>query len=191
MSCPDALHLFDLYQQALMAFHGARKRLQDYGDYEWCFAEARRARAEYWKHVEAHGCRTPAEAESNGKTKTRILIVDDQGGIRRLLASAFSKAGFEVRTAAHAWEAINLMDAESIDAVLSDVVLDSVSGHDLVRWVAAHHPDVICVLMTGFDQIGCNTCPFADGCTVLRKPFHPKEAVTTIHQALTALGEAQ
>jgi CheY-like chemotaxis protein len=185
MSCLDALRLFDLYQQALIAFHEARKGLHDSGAYR--FAVAEQARAEYWKHVEAHGCRTPTVGESSGKGKTRILIVDDQSGIRRLLATAFSKAGFDVRTAAHASEAIELMDAEAIDALLSDVVLNSVSGHDLVRWVATHHPDVICVLMTAFDENGCHACPFADGCTLLRKPFHPKEAVTTIHQALNAL----
>jgi CheY-like chemotaxis protein len=186
MSCPDALHLFDFYQQALIAFHKSRDSCRDGGDYERCFEEARRARAEYWKHVEAHGCRTTAGRD--GRAKTRILIVDDQGGIRKLLASAFSRAGFEVRTAAQASEAIELMSVETIDALLSDVVLDSVNGHDLVRWVAAHHPAVICVLMTGFDEAGCNACPFAEGCTVLRKPFHPKEAVTTIHQALNTAG---
>lgn len=184
MSCSHALRLFDIYQQALIAFHEARTRFPAAADHEGCFAEARRARAAYWKHLEEHGCRTPAEGEDSGKI--RILIVDDEYGIRKLLAAAFSKAGYDVRTAAQVSEAIEVMRAEPIDAVLSDVVMNSLSGHDLMRWIAAHRPEVICVLMTAYDEVGCDGCPFANGCTLIRKPFQPKEAVAAVEQALSA-----
>jgi DNA-binding NtrC family response regulator len=119
----------------------------------------------------------------------RILIVDDEKAIRRMLAVSFSKAGYEVRTAAHAAEAIALLGIESVDVLLSDVVMNSMSGHDLVRWVSAHHPAVICVLMTGFDDTGCDRCPFAAGCPRLPKPFDGKEAVAAIAEALRGRSE--
>jgi DNA-binding NtrC family response regulator len=114
----------------------------------------------------------------------RILIVDDEKAVRRMLAVAFSKAGYEVQIAAHVPEAIALLGVESVDVVLSDVVMNALSGHDLVRWVAAHHPAVTCVLMTGFDDTGCDSCPFVAGCPRLPKPFDAKEAVAAVAEAL-------
>lgn len=184
MACPEALRLFDVYQEALISFHAARLRLPDAGDYETCFEKLSRARAAYWKHVEEHGCRTPVVVHG----PRRILIVDDERAIRKMLTTAFSKAGYHVRTAAHASEAMNLLGVESADALLSDVVLNSVSGHDLVRWVSMHHPTVKCVLMTGFDEKGCENCPFVAGCQQLTKPFQPKDAVAAIEFAISRSG---
>jgi len=58
MTCPEALRLFDLYQEALTALHASRLRLPDAEDYPSSFAKASRARSDYSKHVELHGCRT-------------------------------------------------------------------------------------------------------------------------------------
>src|ERR1035437_5167957 len=65
----------------------------------------------------------------------RILVVDDEGSIRKLLSIAFLRAGHEVRTAANAREALALCAAESFDVLLSDVLMPQVNGHELVRWV--------------------------------------------------------
>ena len=54
----------------------------------------------------------------------RILIVDDEGGIRSMLARAFSRAAYEVRTAADGAEAMALVESEPFDVLLSDVLHD-------------------------------------------------------------------
>jgi DNA-binding NtrC family response regulator len=87
-------------------------------------------------------------------------------------------------SAAHASDAMNMLASERVDAVLSDVLLNSLSGHDLARWVAEHHPSVPCVLMTGFDDRDCDNRPFASGCIQIRKPFDPKDAVSVVGQAV-------
>jgi CheY-like chemotaxis protein len=114
----------------------------------------------------------------------RILIVDDQEAIRSMLAVVFSKAGYKVRIAAHATEAIAILATESVDVILSDVMMPAMSGHDLVRWVFAHRPAVLCVLMTGSDETNCDSCPFAAGCTRLNKPFNGEEAVAAVAEAV-------
>lgn len=113
----------------------------------------------------------------------RILVVDDEKSIRSLLAIAFTRAGYEVRTAADAREAMALCATESFDALLSDVVMPQVNGHELIRWVVARHPAIRCVLMTAFDA-DCEDCPFAAQCRLLPKPFSPKEAVSLIERVL-------
>jgi DNA-binding NtrC family response regulator len=119
----------------------------------------------------------------------RILIVDDEKSIRKMLTIAFTKAGFEVLSATHASEAIEILAVERVDVVLSDVLLNVLSGHDLARWVAANRPAVPCVLMTGFDDMDCDDCPFASRCVQLRKPFEIKEAIGAVAQAMRTSGE--
>ena len=114
----------------------------------------------------------------------RILIVDDEIAIRRMLTIAFTKAGYEVWSARDAPEAMDLLAIEKFDGVLSDVRMNSLSGHDLARWIAEHHPSVPCVLMTGFDDRDCDDCPFAPGCIQLPKPFNLIDAVRVVGQAI-------
>ena len=113
----------------------------------------------------------------------RILIVDDEPSIRSLLSAAFAMAGYEVRMAADGLEAMALCDAEPFDAVLSDVVMPRMNGHELARWISEHHPSTRTILMSGFD-LGCEECPLKERCLLIAKPFSPGEAVTRVGQAL-------
>jgi CheY-like chemotaxis protein len=117
----------------------------------------------------------------------RILIVDDEGGIRSLLARTLSRAGHEVRTAAHGGEAMQLCASEHFDVLLSDVLMPGMNGHELVGWAVRNVPGIRCALMTGFDNVDCQGCPFQSGCRVLAKPFRPKDAVSFIERFLQDL----
>jgi|SRR5271157_534112 len=114
----------------------------------------------------------------------RVLIVDDEPAIRSLLSLAFVRAGYDVRTAADSYKAMEACTFESFDAILSDVQMPGLDGHCLVRWVAATYPAIRSVLMSGF-EITCEECPFAGRCPLLRKPFNPKDAVAIITQVLS------
>lgn len=114
----------------------------------------------------------------------RILIVDDEQGIRSLLASAFARTGHEVRTAAHAGLAIQLCESEHFDVLLTDVLMPGMNGHELVNWAVRHRPSILCILMTGFDNLDCQGCPYQLRCQVLAKPFKAKEAVTFVERCL-------
>jgi DNA-binding NtrC family response regulator len=115
----------------------------------------------------------------------RVLIVDDEPGIRKLLSVAFTKAGYEVRAAENGHEAIRYCTAEHFDAVLSDVRMPGMNGHELRQWIARSCPQMEAVLMSGFDDLQCANCGFAHTpCTFLSKPFLPKQAVETIERLL-------
>jgi DNA-binding NtrC family response regulator len=114
----------------------------------------------------------------------RLLIVDDEPGIRSLLSIAFKRAGYDVRTAPDAAKAIEACNLEPPDAILSDIQMPGMDGHGLIRWVAAEHPEVRPILMSGFD-IRCGTCPLDGTCTLLRKPFIPKDAVEAVGRVLS------
>jgi len=112
----------------------------------------------------------------------RILVVDDEEGIRKLLATAFQCAGYDVRVAANAQQAMAICDSESFDVLLSDVVMPGKNGHELARWIAMREPRTRTVLMSGFDDGVCQGCGIPERpCSWLQKPFLPREAITLVN----------
>jgi DNA-binding NtrC family response regulator len=115
----------------------------------------------------------------------QILIVDDEQPVRLLLSRSFERAGYEVAVAATAIDAMSLCEERPFNAVLSDVDMRGMNGHELVRWIATHHPNTLCVLMSGLGS-ECHECPFVNRCLLLRKPFDAKDGVALITRALSA-----
>jgi DNA-binding response OmpR family regulator len=108
----------------------------------------------------------------------RILIVDDEPGIRKLLAIGFSRAGYAVRVASSGPDAIRICESEEFDVLLSDIMMPGMNGHELVRRLVRHAPKMRRILMSGFDGTRCEGCGFAPApCLLLQKPFAPREAV--------------
>jgi len=121
----------------------------------------------------------------------RVLIVDDEQGIRKLLSMAFTRAGYQVRVAASGTEAAAICASERFDVLLSDVRMPGMNGHELVQTVVTRDRDTRCVLMSGYDDIQCQGCGFApQQCTLLPKPFTPMAAVSLIDRMLEAAAES-
>jgi two-component system, NtrC family, response regulator HydG len=83
----------------------------------------------------------------------QIVIVDDEAVIRESLAAALSNDDMEIRTAAEADEALNLLAERPSDIVLSDVRMPRMDGLDLLREIRRRALDVDVVLMTAFDDM--------------------------------------
>src|SRR5918996_2218585 len=65
----------------------------------------------------------------------RILVVDDSSPHRRLLTALFGRAGHEVQTAGDGTVALEILERESIDAVVSDVRMPKMDGFQLCRTI--------------------------------------------------------
>jgi DNA-binding NtrC family response regulator len=81
--------------------------------------------------------------------KPRILIVDDDPGTLESLSRAFALEGFTAITAASATRALERLEAESVDAVLTDVVMPETSGLELLARIRERSPAVPVILMSG------------------------------------------
>jgi DNA-binding response OmpR family regulator len=68
----------------------------------------------------------------------KILFVDDEEQIRRLLSSFLTRRGYLVKTAVDGQEALNLLEAETPDLVITDVNMPNVDGAELTRRLRAH-----------------------------------------------------
>jgi CheY-like chemotaxis protein len=80
----------------------------------------------------------------------RILVADDDLGIRRTLAELLADEGCEVETAADGAEALAKLEAGRFDAVISDVVMPHMDGYELFTTVKQRFPDLPVLMMTAF-----------------------------------------
>jgi CheY-like chemotaxis protein len=130
-----------------------------------------------------HECRPSLQWDETALHMPHILIVDEEPAITTLLSLAFARAGYDVTTASTGFKAVALLKSTAFDAVLSEVDMPLMDGHELVRWIVLNHPTIRCVLMSALG-IDCDQCPFHGRCVMLRKPFVPKEAVALIAEIL-------
>ena len=82
----------------------------------------------------------------------RILVVDDEKEIRTLLSRFFTKKNYQVRTAVTAEEAIRILETESMDAVLLDIVLPGMSGLEALSRIRTRWPGLPVVMVSGQDD---------------------------------------
>ncbi|MCX7798768.1 MAG: sigma-54 dependent transcriptional regulator [Fimbriimonadales bacterium] len=83
----------------------------------------------------------------------RLLVVDDEAAIRRILEVAFTKEGFHVGSAEDAYAALRMLEEGQWDCVLTDVTMAGMSGFELFERVRARWPDTEVVIMTAYGTI--------------------------------------
>lgn len=79
----------------------------------------------------------------------RIMVVDDDEGIRHILSTALSGMGYDVVTAGRGAEALNLLLESSFALVLTDLEMPGMDGWSLASRLKDKFPDIPVVLMTG------------------------------------------
>ena len=84
----------------------------------------------------------------------RILLVDDDYNLLRLLHDYFSVQGYQVRSVTSGHSALALLREELADIVISDIQMPSMSGFDLFSALDAEFPGLLKVMMTGCDIDG-------------------------------------
>ena len=82
-----------------------------------------------------------------------LLIVDDEKGYREVLSAVFGAEGYSVVTAAGGNAALELLNSEPIDVIISDVRMPDMDGIELLRKVRSIDADIGMVLMTAFGTI--------------------------------------
>jgi EAL domain-containing protein (putative c-di-GMP-specific phosphodiesterase class I) len=84
-----------------------------------------------------------------GRSHGRILVVDDEEALVRVIARKLTAAGYEVSTAADGGRAAELLTDVKFDAIVSDIDMPRMNGIELLQTVRQRDLDVPVVLMTG------------------------------------------
>lgn len=106
------------------------------------------------------------------KTKRKILIVDDEANIRRILQVAFEKEGYFPLVAEDAYAAMEIAGREELDCVLTDVTMPGKTGYELLRDLKELKDELPVVVMTAFGTIPQAIQAIRDGAfEYVTKPF--------------------
>lgn len=85
--------------------------------------------------------------------RARILVIDDDESFRSILEYTLRKAGYEVASTGTARDALEKMEAEPFDMVVTDIKLPGMDGMELLREVRRRYPDTFVIMITAYGSI--------------------------------------
>jgi two-component system KDP operon response regulator KdpE len=121
----------------------------------------------------------------------KILVVDDEPQIRRMLKTSLVPQKFEVVEASTAGAALKRLDAEAFDLIILDLGLPDRSGIDVIEEVRKSSSVPIIVLSVRSDEAGKVKALELGADDYMTKPFGMAELVTRIRVALRHRYQAQ
>ncbi|MHB1298318.1 MAG: EAL domain-containing protein [Gemmatimonadaceae bacterium] len=114
----------------------------------------------------------------------RVLIVDDDAAVLRACSLLLDRAGFEVDSAGSGDRALELLQENSYSVILSDILMEGMSGLDLLRAIRERDLDTPVVMMTAGPSLATALEAMAYGAhRYLLKPVAPETLVETITRA--------
>ena len=117
----------------------------------------------------------------------KILIVEDDAGLREALIDTLSLANYQVLSAASAEEALLLLKKQSVQLVISDVQMGSVSGLTLLKTLREQYPQLPVLMMTAYATVQDAVEAIRLGAIdYLSKPFSPEVLVSTVARYVVA-----
>ncbi|MDM2744656.1 acetoacetate metabolism transcriptional regulator AtoC [Citrobacter sp. Cu231] len=119
------------------------------------------------------------------KTTYRILIVDDEENVRRMLATAFSLQGHETHDASDGKAALSLFSEIKPDVVLMDIRMPEMDGIDALKVMRTQQPRIPVILMTAYAEVETAVEALRSGAfDYVIKPFDLDELSMVIQRAL-------
>ena len=116
---------------------------------------------------------------------SNILIVDDEQSYRQLLSLVFEGDGHTIRTASNGREALELLQDEPADVVISDVRMPDMDGIEMLSSLRETQPDLGVVLMTAFASVETAREAFKLGADdFIQKPFDVEELKLIVKKTL-------
>ena len=102
----------------------------------------------------------------------RILVVDDERSMRELLAIVLRREGYEVLLAENGRAAVDLLEREPVDLLISDIKMPDLSGVDVLRAAKKVDQDILGIMITAFASTDTAVEAMRLGaCDYLSKPF--------------------
>jgi DNA-binding NtrC family response regulator len=121
----------------------------------------------------------------------RVFIVDDEAHVRKTVGLVLTQGGYEVLEAVDGEDAIAAIQSYppgfSVQAIICDIDLPKVNGHDLIAFIRAKLPSVPIIVLTGYPDVQGATSLFKQG--VVDYLIKPAQAQTLLDAVRRAIGE--
>jgi len=127
----------------------------------------------------------PFSANLQARKPVRILVVDDEAPVRTMIAAALERQGFDIELASGGREALEALELNTFNLVLTDVVMQDVNGIALLERIHALQPSLPVVMVTAVHDISVAIDSMRRGAyDYLLKPFEPEQLLGTVARAL-------
>ena len=117
----------------------------------------------------------------------RILLVDDEPALTRLMQTYLARMGYTVDTSLRATEALALFEAnpQAYNLVVADITLPDMTGNDMAMRMAERNTDLRVLLCSGY-PFAVDSLPehIRDRCASLQKPFLPNMLAEAVQELL-------
>jgi DNA-binding NtrC family response regulator len=114
----------------------------------------------------------------------RVLVVDDELSLRKVLSATLQREGYEVQLASDGEEAMAALERDGADVVVTDLVMPRMDGLTLLRKVVKAHPDVPVIVVTAHGKIdSAVTAMKAGAFDFVTKPFEHADLKAIIAKA--------
>ncbi len=121
-----------------------------------------------------------------GSKKYRILVVDDETDLRRLLTDVLISQGYEITDASDGEEAIESLKHHPFDLALLDIQMPNVNGIQVLKYIHQYHPDTKAIMLTGYADLKHAMEAKEYGARdFIDKPYKLDDVLATIKNVLT------
>jgi len=115
----------------------------------------------------------------------RILVVDDEAHVRSMIGATLERQGYDVQLASSGREAVDTLDRNTFELVLTDIVMQEGNGIALLERIHAQRPNVPVIMVTAIHDISVAIDSMRRGAyDYLLKPFEREHLVATVQRAL-------
>lgn len=117
---------------------------------------------------------------------TSVLVVDDEGTVRRFAVRVLQREGYDVFEARDGAEALEIVRDRrlSIEVVVSDIVMPRLNGVELMEALSSSHPSLPVILMSGYASTALSEMGIVSPCSVIPKPFPAERLVDEVHRCI-------
>lgn len=117
--------------------------------------------------------------------KGKILVVDDDAFFRKVFTDHLSSAGFNVTGVSSGAVALNIIENEPVDLVITDLVMPEMSGVDLLQKTKQHNSLIDVIVVTGHGTIESAIETLKNGAfDYIRKPVNEIELLHTVERCM-------
>jgi len=117
--------------------------------------------------------------------RAKILVVDDEAMVRKLLCQRLSRGGYECDEANGAEQALEKLKASPADVVILDIKMPGKSGMELLPEIKATYPDTAVMMATALNDINISIQCMKEGAyDYVCKPFNLTEVVLSVEGVL-------
>lgn len=119
------------------------------------------------------------------ENERKLLIVDDQFGIRILLNEIFQKEGYKTYQAANGVQALNLVQNERPDLVILDMKIPGMDGLEILKRVKKMDQTIKVIIMTAYGELDMIQEAIENGAiTHFSKPFDIDEIIEAVKKEI-------